>query len=346
MTKRVLEISVRADLGGGPKHLLDLLTCNKSDIELFSAIPFGYDYSDKIISKSKAAINIPHRNFSILSFIKIVLFCKKYKVKTVHSHGRGAGYYSRLLKLFGFKVIHTLHGVHVEDGIVNKVKVTIDQLLTPFTDLFICVSNGEKKKALDYQVVNPVRVKVIFNGVLSQEPTQFKSNIPQVAMLGRLSHPKGYDLLISAIEDFCLKSPEIEFQINIAGDGEEKEKLTTTLSKTKYTKEKINFIGKTTQPIEFLKGHTHFLSFSRFEGMPISVLEAMSIGLPCMVSDVVGNNDIINNDNGYLFNPESFNKVFKNFILSEHSSTIKTSLNDIKNKFNIETQTKLTLETY
>ena len=347
MSKNVLEISVRSDIGGGPKHLLDLLSYNQSGHKLFCAIPFGYELSEQIKAKAVESIEIPHRSFSLIVLIKLINFCKKNNITVVHSHGRGAGYYSRLMKLFGFKIIHTLHGVHIEEGLINKIKLIIDQVLVSLTDKFICVSNGEKEKALKYKVINKSKTTVIFNGVLPQtELAKRDSKIPRIAMLGRLSYPKGYDLLIDQIEIFIEENPNLEFIINIAGDGEDKESLLNQLSKTKYAKDKIHFVGSINNPIDFLKKHTHFLSFSRFEGLPISVLEAMSVGLPCMVTDVVGNNDIINARIGLLFQPQHFPKIFFEFITSERHEKSALLIKEIKEKYQVDKQVSKITDCY
>jgi glycosyltransferase involved in cell wall biosynthesis len=348
MNKKVLEISVRSDIGGGPKHLLDLLINNNTEYKLYSAIPSGHDLSEEIQKHSKETIFIPHRKFSIKSFCKILSFCKKNNIKIIHSHGRGAGFYSRLLKPFGFKIIHTFHGIHVEKSLISKIKLTIDQLLSylPLTDIFICVSNGEKANAIAHNVTSEKKTKVIYNGVLPYVQNINNTTPPKIAMLGRLSFQKGYDLLINSVEQFCSKNPDINFQIEVAGDGEDKKKLSTQLSNSKYAKERINFIGATHSPIDFLRKHTHFLSFSRFEGMPISVLEAMSIGLPCMVTDVVGNNDLINKSNGFLFKPEDFEEIFIPFITQNHTERLQNASNDIKEKYDINKQVNKTIQLY
>lgn len=347
MSKNVLEISVRSDIGGGPKHLLDLLSYNQSEHKLFCAIPFGYDLSEQIKAKAAESIEIPHRSFSLIVLLKLIKFCKKNNITVVHSHGRGAGYYSRLMKLFGFKVIHTLHGVHIEKGLINYIKLKVDQLLRPLTDQFICVSEGELKKAINYKVIKEKNTNVIFNGVLPQtELAKRDSKIAKIAMLGRLSYPKGYDLLIDQIEIFIKDNPSVEFIINIAGDGEEREKLISQLNRTKYAKDKISFIGETNTPIDFLKDHTHFLSFSRFEGLPISILEAMSVGLPCMVSDVVGNNDLINERNGVLFEPKDFSKKFLGFINSDHQEKSAFVIKEVEEKYQIDKQVSKITDCY
>lgn len=349
MSKNVLEISVRSDIGGGPKHLLDLLTYNSSETKLFVAIPYGYDLSEAIRSAAEDSIEIPHRKFSIVSLYKLIRFCKKNKIKTVHSHGRGAGYYSRLMKLFGFKVIHTLHGVHIEDTFTNKVKFFFDRLLKNLTDQFICVSSGEMKSAIEQKIIRESKTNVIVNGVEVYPFRESSKKITKICMLGRLCYQKGYDLLIEHIEAFCKQYPKTDFTITIAGHGEDEESLKYQLSKTSFAKDKIIFQGKTLNPIAFLSEYDGFLSMARFEGLPLSLLEAISLSLPCIVSNVVGNADVIQGDNGLLFeleNQESFNKSFLSFTTQSQNQKAITAHGHLKKHFDIKLQVISTVKLY
>lgn len=350
MSKKVLEISVRADLGGGPKHLLGLLTTNQTKIETYSAIPLGYFFSDAIVANSTGSFEIPHRKFSLISILKLIKFCREKNIKLVHSHGRGAGYYSRVMKLFGFKVVHTLHGVHVEKTLISKAKVIIDKLLVPLTDHFICVSESEFQKAEKFKVINKTKTTIISNGVQVSSLKEMKTQTPpQIAMLGRLSFPKGYDILIKYIDSYCKEFPRNEFHINIAGDGEESSKLFSQLENSSHAKEKISFLGKVDKPDIFLQENSHFLSFSRFEGMPLSVLEAINQGLPCMVSEVTGNTDIINKDNGLLFDLnsyESFKSTFTHFLNDTQRIKRNRAYKDLVEKFDINKQRSKTFSLY
>ena len=73
----------------------------------------------------------------------------------------------------------------------------------------------------------------------------------------------------------------------------------------KIVQEKIQNIiltGNVNNPIEHLRESDIFLSTSLYEGHPISVLEAMSIGLPIVASNVTGNSEtIIHGESGYLY---------------------------------------------
>ena len=67
----------------------------------------------------------------------------------------------------------------------------------------------------------------------------------------------------------------------------------------------INFIGFTECPMAYLKNADLYLSTSRFEGLPYALIEAASVGLPIVATDVVGNNEVVLHDyNGLVFKTE------------------------------------------
>jgi glycosyltransferase involved in cell wall biosynthesis len=355
--KKVLEISARSDIGGGPKHLLDLLKfnqneCPKNKLKLYSAIPFNSEYSDLIIQNSEGSIEIPHRKFSIWALFQIIKYCKQNNIRTIHSHGRGAGYYSRVLKLIGFRIIHTLHGVHIESGLISLIKLKLDQFLVSFTDMFICVSDGEKERALQYKIINSNKTVVIYNGIKLQEQVAYQQSDKSpivIGLLGRLCHQKGYDILLTFLEKLLSEEKVPPIKVLIAGDGEEKSNLTKVLKNKKHTPKIINFMGMTKDPLGFLKELDFFMSFARFEGMPLSVLEAMSMGIPCLVSNVVGNQDVINDKNGYLFeldNYDSFKISFIKMISSNNEAQTKQANEDLRNLFNNSKQIVKTINLY
>ena len=64
----------------------------------------------------------------------------------------------------------------------------------------------------------------------------------------------------------------------------------------------IVFTGFTNNPQKYLLASDAYLSTSRWEGMPLGVLEAMSVGLPVIASDVTGNNEaVLNGETGFVY---------------------------------------------
>ena len=99
---RVLHITSRSDFGGGPEHLYQQILLQKSEINLFVAAPKQYPYFNKFrdITGEKNICRIDDRSFSIFDLIKLKNFVRKNKINLIHSHGKGAGLYSRLLTFF------------------------------------------------------------------------------------------------------------------------------------------------------------------------------------------------------------------------------------------------------
>lgn len=112
----VLYITVRSDFGGGPRHIDQLVEWMPKDINVFMAYPkdgcpYGLRWESN--NRIKETIFIPYRKFSLKSLSKLKHFIKDNKIDIVHSHGNGAGIYSRLLKILcpSVAVIHTFHGI-------------------------------------------------------------------------------------------------------------------------------------------------------------------------------------------------------------------------------------------
>ncbi len=297
--KHILLISARSDLGGGPKHLYELTKgLDKNLFKISVAAPKQKPFGDLLLNSSSHFLSLPHRFFSLYRFFRILVFCKNLNVSIIHSHGRGAGLYSRLFGLFGFKVVHTFHGVHNEKSIMGQIKLSIDKLLAPLTDRFISVSPEESVKSFNLRVSTLENTQVILNGVpINSINAEFESYSKQQARekfslpvekeiwgtLARLSYIKGIDLLLD------MPLPQDKLFV-IAGDGEDRELL---LEKMKSSKNKnIVFLGPTLNPAIFLRSLDGYFSTSRGEGLPLSVLEAMAVGLPCLLSDVEGHQNL------------------------------------------------------
>lgn len=349
---KVLLLSVRSDIGGGPKHVFDLLSnSNSKEIDYFVAAPSNGEFSNKFSDLCVEFFELPFRKFKILSFFKLLCFLRKNEIEIVHSHGRGAGLYSRLLKLFGYKVIHTFHGIHIGEGLVGKIKLLMDKLLIPLTDKFICVSDSEKRSAIDHGVTSESKTIVIHNGVkFYGKKEKAKSSKILIGTLARFNHQKGLDILVHYFEMF-FKNNDYNLELHIAGDGEDFEKVKADVE-NRGLNSKIKLLGPTSKPIEFLNTLDVYISFARFEGLPIAVLEAMSCGIPCLLSDVVGNKDIVDDGkNGLLFNLESYEDFEKKLeILLEDNAVrrkfLENGLSTIQNRFSIDTMVENTYKCY
>jgi hypothetical protein len=102
--------------------------------------------------------------------------------------------------------------------------------------------------------------------------------------LGRLSQEKGYDLLLEAWAQAVLARPESDWRLRLYGDGPDRPKLEAQAARLGVA-DSVVFEGATDQVREALLGGSLFLSASRAEGFPMTLLEALACGLPCIAFD-------------------------------------------------------------
>ena len=328
----ILMITSRSDIGGGPKHVYDLARTLKSRFhhKIFIAAPDEQPYWNKYLSVANDCLKIPKRSFNFLALFKVLNFARKNKIDFIHSHGRGAGLFSRLLGIFGYKIIHTFHGAHYPRGIISYIKVCLDRMLVPITKQFICVSFDEKKKALNLKMASNKKTTVVLNGIdLISINHQFKrlrqpkfsDNSTILGTLARFDYQKGLDLLVESISNNHFFFRENNIRMKIAGNGEEFESIKNLIRERKI-EDIIILKGEVLNPVQFLAGLDIYTSFSRGEGLPLSVLEAMSCPLPCLLSNVPGHHDLAKNGEALMFNPECSDD-FKNQILKLRNNEIK-----------------------
>jgi len=305
---KILFITLRADHGGGPKHV-DLLINNlSSEIEIYLACPQDRPYYD-LWSKSKKIKDIfalPHRKFSVKKLLGLNKFIKDNDIKIIHSHGKGAGIYSRMLKILnpGLKIVHTLHGVHIgEYGFLKKsAYIFLERFLTLFTDKFINVSKSENSVCLKLKLFKKSKSEVVYNGIkalLKDDNAKIKFDLSGkkvVATISRFDYAKNMSLAYEIAKNFK-DNPDIVFLW--LGDGDDRAKFESMAQKDGAN---IIFTGFTGEVPAYLSATDIYLSTSRWEGLPYALIEAQSLGIPIVATNVVGNNEVVENGkNGFLF---------------------------------------------
>lgn len=357
MTMNVLMMTVRSDFGGGPEHVYQLMSMlsREDNIQLNIAAPNEPPYWDEFvqITGQNHAINIPHRQFSLRSLFAIRKFIKNNNIKVVHSHGKGAGLYSRLLKLLlpSVRIIHTLHGYHVGQysPLVKYIYDRVEHTLSWLTSGIINVSEGEKNIFVNSTRVSEKLCHVIVNGV---RPPQYKrqariSDSPyRLCYIGRAAEQKNIGELIDVVDEYCHKYGKDKLEIDVYGDVQEDSEFLRACNKRK-----INVLGPVYDVKERLHEYDALLNTSRWEGLPISILEAMISRLPVIASNVVGNNSIIvHNQNGFLYSlgqpAVAADLIHAVFVDQGTTSVVDEAEKCVINDFSIETMASRTLALY
>lgn len=272
----------------------------------------------------------PKYIFELLNIIR------RHQIEVIHTHNDGAKYWAILCKFLnpGIKLIYTIH-----DSIILKEQLSPGEIFLhrQLIDMSIAISNsmfndalglGLSKTAKIYNGINLKRFETNRQTSCTESRSSEGLNIVNVARI--TYYKKGQDILVRALK-LC-KDKGIRFHCNIIGVTFEHDKESydylQSLIRELGLESDVSFLLDRTDVPELLKQADLFLLPSRYEGMPIVMLEAMAAGLPVIASDISGSNDIIqHNFNGLLFENENYIELSEKIM---HLYTNRTEMNAIR----------------
>ncbi|HKI59768.1 MAG TPA: glycosyltransferase, partial [Mariprofundaceae bacterium] len=241
----------------------------------------------------------------------------------VHTHTSKAGVLGRLAVSGRAKIVHTPHG-HIFHGYFGSLKtklfVAVERWMAKKSDALIALTEAEKQDHLKLNIGKAQQWHVIPSGVdveaisrdvvrLQQQPDhQIKWDAVSV---GRLVSVKGMDRLIRAWAEVCKTIPEA--RLAIVGDGEARKTLQAQ-AEVFGLAENIHFAGWA-DPIPYLASARCFVLLSRNEGMGRAVVEAFAASLPCVVSDVCGLSELVDESVGAVVDAEKSGQVAQSLLL-------------------------------
>ena len=305
---KILFITLRADHGGCPEHVELLINNLSGEIKIYLACSQDKPYYDlwNESKKIKDIFALPHRKFSVKKLLELNKFIKDNDIEMIHSHGKGAGIYSRILKILNprLKIVHTLHGVHIgEYGFLKKsAYIFLERFLTLFTDKFINVSNSENSVCLKLGLFKKSKSEVVYNGIkalFKDDSAKIKFDLSGkkvVTTISRFDYAKNMGLAYEIAKNFKDNSNIVFLWL---GDGDDRAEFESMAKKDGAN---IIFTGFTGEVPAYLSATDIYLSTSRWEGLPYALIEAQSLGIPIVATNVVGNNEVVENGkSGFLF---------------------------------------------
>ena len=347
MKKKVLHI-VESFGSGVFTFLVDLVNGTDDDFDI--TIAYGVreetlenfkDYfSDKIkfvrVENFTRSIS-PKKDLKALKEIKKII--KEEKPDIVHLHSSKAGVLGRLaVNGSKIKMFYNPHGFSFLKQDDSKFKRSVYWLIEKITAMvnrkctIVGCSNGEYEEA---KKLNKNSI-CINNGIdiekLDKETSGFKEkkidfdNL-KICTVGRIGYQKNPEMFNKIAESF----PNLQF--TWIGDGDLKDKLTSP---------NITITGWKTreETLKILNEHDVFVLCSLWEGLPISLLEAMYFKKICIVSDCIGNRDVIvDGENGFVANKlEEYLKIIQSLLERkiDINGIIKKAREDVVCKFNIK----------
>ena len=313
------------------------------------------------------------KNFSLFSIFSsifnMIRIFKDIQPELIISCNRNSSFIARLCCFF-YKAkfnVYIAFGFYFHDK-QNKISFIFSFLLEKFlsikNDLILSQSEYDTNLAKKYKIINNNKIATIWNGIDTKHFNKknyfsfIKNNKHEelfyIVTTGRLVKNKGFQDLIYAVKEL-IKLGKDNIRLIIIG-GKIKQDILTFEQQLKDLTKKLNlekyvkFTGYTDNVAQELSIGDLFVLPSYREGFPTSLLEAMSMSLPVIATNIRGSKECLEDGvNGYLYEPlnikDLVSKIFKIYnnknILKRYS---ENSRKIVLEKFKIEKYVLLKLK--
>lgn len=235
---------------------------------------------------------------------------------------------------FGFKktnwkLVKTFHSIPNKD--TNRFEIFLEREYAK-KGLISFIGISESISKMSKKIYPNSITRTIYNGIKPHPAPNASNKNYDFIIIASFSKVKNHAFLINTFEKYLLINPNSK--LLCVGDGRLLNKCKKIVKNKKMDKNVI-FIGKKDNVFPLLNSSRAFVLASTREGNPISILEAMSMGLPIIAPKVGGVPDIVENMvNGILYEANNENELLQAFITISGSAiynTIKAN-NLIKSK--------------
>lgn len=233
---------------------------------------------------------------------KIVNIFRDFRPDVVHSHLYALKYSTAAAILTGVKVkIHTMHNIATKEA--SKQNQIINRIIFRCTNTIpVSLSSEIQKTVMQRYKLSVRRTPIVFNGIdlnkcMPKQSYECKSGIHFIH-IGRFSAQKNHKLLIDSFYE--ARKTLKESTLSLLGTGELMDAVKDQVESLGLSN-CIFFVGLQSDVYPYLNKADAFVLSSNYEGMPMSLIEAMGTGLPIVSTDVGGIPSMIkDNETGLL----------------------------------------------
>ena len=313
--KNVLVVSLTKFYGGGESFIVSHLS-DMDDINFFYLV--SSDVLKKKLGKSSFLIT-DSSLIGVKNTIKALVDEKKIEI--VILNGGRSLFLSFFLKKEKIKILGIRHSLN--KSVVGKYKfiyILLQNLAYLFMDRVIHVSEFSKHE----QVLNRKKSKLIYNGVDEKKVVLKKNNeIVNFTYVGRIDIAKGCDILLESFEYIVNLYPNVHF--TLVGSGNE------SLLSVKHNN--IHYEGFCNNLEKYYLTMDYYISLPISENCSISIIDALSYGIPVITTNVGGNSELIKDGyNGFFVqrNRQSVINCILKIIKSKEHTYSELSSNSLK----------------
>lgn len=272
------------------------------------------------------------------------------KVDIIHSHHRymtSLAYW--LNKFYPVKLVHTAHNVFRDKKLFSFLGHNI-----------IAVSDGVKENLTDYFGIRETEIEVIYNGIAPPEVNKTKldalkadlgigEDFTRIACIARLEQAKGHTYLLQAMAKVLREERRIK--VLVVGDGSLRNSLQAEADSLGIS-DNVVFLGFRTDVPEILAYVDFIVLSSLQEGLPLVLLESLSLGTSAVATDVGGVKEIVvDGETGLLLRKGSVEKLAEAILYFARNPEVRRKIGEagksyVEHKFSLDSMLRQTEAIY
>lgn len=281
---------------------------------------------------SKLGVRVIHLNkkqgLNIATFFKVWKVLNLHKPDVLHTHLGASLYVFPWVLVHNVKLIHTIHNTPLKElpflhrfllKILYKTKKAVP----------VAISDTIKNQVSELYSIKHKEIPVVYNPVNIKKYTlSSKRNSNDkitFVCVARLSEQKNHLMLLKSF--FDVKDKIKNSVLLIAGEGELEDQLKREVKRLKLD-DSVKFLGNVENVSQLLHSSDVFVLTSHYEGLPMTILEAMAAGLPVIATKVGGIPDIVKN-NGILVEKNDVAGFAKAMIKLGQNKTLQEKMGTI-----------------
>lgn len=359
----ILQLMTDSKIGGAEKVVLLLakgLNKERFNVSVCSLAEKGqiFEEMDKEGIKSYS-LGIKNR-WHFLKLFKLMRIIKRENIQILHSHLFHANLLGRLVGKF-MRVPVIISTEHIM-GMEGKLRMSLNKITSILVDKFIAVSVKVGDFLKREVGIEPSKVLIVQNGVEydkfvfsdldkagGRNLFGFTAEDKIIGTVARIHKQKGHSYLLHAAKEVIKEVPGVKFLI--VGEGPLRSKM-EKLSADLNIKEKVVFAGFYKNIPLIMSILDLFVLPSLWEGLPITVLEAMAMRKAVIATDVSGNSEVVeDNVSGVLVPPKRPHCLARAIIRLLKDDRLRVKMGEAgyhkgRSFFNAERMIKETTEIY
>jgi glycosyltransferase involved in cell wall biosynthesis len=315
---RLLFVVTLAEIGGAQTYVRQLLPAALTEYDVTVAA-----HGEGPLRETAAELGVPfvplehvRRNLSPvhdpLALLELIRLYRRLKPDVVHLNSSKAGLLGRVAAVVARVpvCVFTAHGwaFNATGGRTAAVYRIADRLAASLATCIVCVCEADRRAGLAAKTCREDATVVIPNAIdvgtaPAREPHRAAPIV--IAGVGRLAQQKDFATLVAAVA----RLPRGSAALRIYGDGPLRPALEQQIAALGLAEE-VELAGEVPDVRRYLEAADVFALTSRWEGLPLSALEAMAASLPVVASRVDGLPEaVVDGETGYLTEPGDVDAV-------------------------------------